>query len=71
LGKGSIRTAGTYNNIGSVYSGQGKVDLALENYLKGLEIKEKIKGKDSIDAASTLFNIGLAYKKQGKHVEAA
>jgi hypothetical protein len=45
--------------------------LAVENYLKSLEIKERIKGKDSIDAASTLYNIGLAYRKQGKHVEAA
>jgi hypothetical protein len=34
--------------------------------MKGLEIREKIKGKDSIDVAASLNNIPSVYDDQGK-----
>jgi hypothetical protein len=34
--------------------------------MKGLEIREKIKGKDSLDVAASLNNIASVYDDQGK-----
>jgi tetratricopeptide (TPR) repeat protein len=58
--------ATTYNSIGNLYYSQNKYSLALENYMKCLEIREKIKGKDSLDVAASLNNIAGVYDDQGK-----
>ena len=65
IGKESIQWAHTLNNIGILYSDQGKLDEALESYNKALTIHQKI-GKESIHWANTFHNIGVVYNSQGK-----
>lgn len=48
-----------------VFSNQGKLQEALINYTRSLEIREAIKGPENIDCATTLNNIGILYFRQG------
>lgn len=46
-----------------MYYKKGEYILAIENYLKCLEIQEIIQGKGNIDTTDTLNSIGLVYKE--------
>jgi len=50
------------NNIGVIYDGQGKLQLALEYYYKSLNLREFI--KDSFGLAESYNNIGDIYATQ-------
>jgi tetratricopeptide (TPR) repeat protein len=50
--------ATTYNNIGLVYDDQGKLELALEMYLKCLNIDRAYYGNNNFNLAGTYSNIG-------------
>ena len=43
---------------------QGKLDEAIDLYLKALAIFEKVKGESSTQVATVSKNIALLYKKQ-------
>ena len=62
----SLRTtiSACYNNIGYAYLINGKLDLAIENFLLGLEIQMSI--GDLEGAAISLNNIGQAYDRKGE-----
>ncbi|PCH66208.1 MAG: hypothetical protein COC01_08665 [Bacteroidetes bacterium] len=56
--------ATAYNNIGTIYNGQGEIEKALEYYLLGMNIQEEIKDKEGV--ATSYNNIGTFYYNQGK-----
>jgi tetratricopeptide (TPR) repeat protein len=56
------KEATTLNNIGSVYSNQGRYPQALENYQQSLTIAREL--QDRSQEATTLFNVGSVYQKQ-------
>ena len=63
--------ATSYNNIGSVYDGQGEYKKALEYYLKSLDIYKSVYGEDNHPSVATSYNnIGLVYKNQGEYKNA-
>ena len=70
FGADHINTADTINNLGSIYSRQGKYDEAIAQHERALRIKEKAFGADHINTASTINNLGLTYDSQGKYNEA-
>ncbi|MDH5647553.1 MAG: tetratricopeptide repeat protein, partial [Candidatus Heimdallarchaeota archaeon] len=53
-----------YSNIGSIYSGYGDLNNALDYHLKALKLNEEI-GKE-LDIARSLNLIGIIYYKQGE-----
>lgn len=53
-----------YNNYGSVLSSLGQSDLAIENTLKSLAIRQKIKDNQGIASAS--LNLGDLYLRNGE-----
>lgn len=57
------------NAIGSIYSRQGKYELALQSYQQSLEVLKTIDDKTDKKSleAGTLHNIGVVYLKQGKY----
>jgi signal transduction histidine kinase/tetratricopeptide (TPR) repeat protein len=59
--------ASALNNIGIIYSQQGKYIQALEHYLKALPIYEELGMKENI--ANSLNNIGNANMSQGNYKE--
>ncbi len=52
-----------YNNIGFIHSIKGEILIALENYLKSMYIRKKIKNKELL--SSSLINIGYVYYSLG------
>lgn len=56
----SNKLAGTYSNIGGVYSYQGKDDVALEYFLKALKINRSMSPNSNFEAAN-LGNISIIY----------
>lgn len=56
----SVKLAGTYSNLGGVYSYQGKDDKALEYFLKALKINRARSPGSNFEAAN-LGNIGIIY----------
>ena len=60
--------ANALNNMGFIYQNQGKVKLALEQFLQSLKIREEIEDKYGI--AYALNNIGFIYQEQGQTEEA-
>jgi tetratricopeptide (TPR) repeat protein len=60
-GDNNFNLASTYNNIGNVYSDQGNLELALEMYMKSLNIKKAHYGDNNFNLASTYDNIGTIY----------
>ena len=63
-------TAILYDNIGSVYFGQGDYPKALEYCFKALAIREKEFGLDHPDIATSYNNIGFVYSSQGNYPRA-
>jgi len=57
--------AGSYNNIGNVYSAQGDYENALLQHQKSIEIKIKVLGCESVDVATLHNNIGHVLHVQG------
>jgi tetratricopeptide (TPR) repeat protein len=66
IGKKSISSSHTLNDIGSAYYKQGKFDEALEYFNKSFAIKTKVKGKRSSDSVDLNCKMGLVYKDQDK-----
>ena len=58
--------AASYNNIGVVYKGQGKLDEALVQYQKSLEIKIRVLGHEHADVADSKYNVALLHKKRNE-----
>jgi len=56
--------AGSYNNIGSVYSSQGNLSEALKNFFAALEIQEVLEEKNGI--AISNVSLGYTYLKYNK-----
>ena len=67
FGEYSADVAGSYNNIGAVYSSQGNYPAALEYYNKALEIRLAIFGECHPDVAVSYNNIGVVYDSQGNY----
>ncbi|KAK1086450.1 hypothetical protein LTR48_003563 [Friedmanniomyces endolithicus] len=63
-------TLGIVNNLGNLYSDQGKMAEAEEMYLRALKGKEKACGPEHTSTLNTVNNQGNLYKNQGKMVEA-
>jgi len=55
--------AEAFNNIGFIFDNKGNISKALENYGKGLKIREDIEDKYGI--AMPLNNLGFHYKNHG------
>ena len=60
--------AAAYNNLGIAYRNQGALDIALENYLKGLDIYTTIQNGEGI--ASTKNNIANIYSSKRDYGQA-
>ncbi len=60
-------TAHLHNNLGAVHLAKGDYKRAIEEYTKGLEIREKILKPDHVDVLISLLNLGEAYLKSGDH----
>jgi tetratricopeptide (TPR) repeat protein len=58
------------NNLGLLYSGQGKLKEAEEMYRRALAGFEKAFGPDHTWTLTTVKNLGNLYKDQGKLKEA-
>jgi tetratricopeptide (TPR) repeat protein len=65
-GDNNFNLATAYNNIGGVYDNQGKLEYALEMYIKCLNIMKAHYGDNNFNLATTYNNIGNVYKNQGK-----
>ncbi len=66
LGEKHNTTARCYDNLGQDYLKIGSYELALENALKALSIRDAIyNDKNNIDIASSYYNIANIYYKQG------
>ncbi len=59
----NLHLSTAYNNIGFIHSINGDILKALDNYLKSLYIRKKIKNKERV--ASSLINIGYVYYSLG------
>ncbi len=58
--------ATTYNDIGGVYDSQGRLEEALEMYMKCLNIEKAHYSDNNFNLAITYSNIGGVYDNQGK-----
>lgn len=66
LGEKNTKTADCYDNLGQDYLKMGNYELALENALKALKIREAIyNDKNNLDMASSCSNVASIYWKQG------
>ena len=63
-------TLDTVNNLGALYSDQGKTKEAEEMYLRALRGKEEAWGPKHTSTLSTVNNLGNLYSDQGKMKEA-
>ena len=54
------------NNLGILYSGQGKLEEAEQMYLRALAGYEKALGPDHTSTLGTVNNLGMLYRNQGK-----
>ncbi|KAF1817833.1 uncharacterized protein K489DRAFT_303975, partial [Dissoconium aciculare CBS 342.82] len=63
-------TLDTVNNLGNLYSNQGKMAEAEEMYVRALRGKEKAWGAEHTSTLATVNNLGSLYKIQGKLAEA-
>jgi tetratricopeptide (TPR) repeat protein len=62
-GEKNLKLAITYNNIGNVYKEQGKLDQALEMYVKCLNIEKGHYGDKNFNLIDTYYNLSLLYEK--------
>ncbi|CAG8982040.1 hypothetical protein HYALB_00013901 [Hymenoscyphus albidus] len=70
LGPDHTSTLDTVNNLGTLYSNQGKLVEAEQMYQRALQGKEKALGPDHTSTLDTVNNLGTLYSDQGKLVEA-
>jgi tetratricopeptide (TPR) repeat protein len=63
LGLDHTSTLGTVNNLGNLYSSQGKLKEAQEMYQRALVGYERAQGTSTL---CTVNNLGNLYKDQGK-----
>ncbi|KAL8810966.1 MAG: hypothetical protein Q9223_007633 [Gallowayella weberi] len=63
-------TLDTVNNLGLLYSDQGKMAEAEEMYMRALKGYEKAWGAEHTSTLDTVNNLGNLYSNQGKLVEA-
>lgn len=61
-----LSVAGSYNNIGLVYTAMESHEKALAYYEEALKIRLEILHKEHPDIATSYCNIGGAYCNQGK-----
>ncbi len=61
-GDNNFNLAITYSNIGGVYDSQGKLEEALEMYMKCLNIKKAHYGDNNFNLAGVYNNIGSVYR---------
>ncbi len=61
-GENNFNFANTYNDIACVYYSQGRLEKALEMYMKCLKIKKAHYGENNYNLASTYGNIGIVYQ---------
>ncbi len=61
-----LNLTGVYNNIAGVYYNQGRLEEALEMYMKCLNIMKAHYGENNFNLAGVYNNIGLVYKDQGR-----
>lgn len=64
--KDSIEASTTDDLLASIYSAQGKFELAEPLYKKSLSMYEAIKGKDSPDTEAALNHLAELYSQQGR-----
>ena len=60
-----MSTLSTVNNLGLLYSGQGKLKEAEEMYQRVLVGYKKNLGIDYTSILNTVYNLGLLYSNQG------
>ena len=65
LGPEHPDVAASYNNLGTVYTEQGKQEEALGAHSKALEIRLKVFGDVHPKVARTKHNMGLVLKATG------
>ncbi|KAK5218133.1 hypothetical protein LTR47_011769 [Exophiala xenobiotica] len=70
LGADHTSTLDTVNNLGLLYTNQGKLDEAERMYQRALAGYEKALGPDHTSTLCTVSNLGLLYANQGKLDEA-
>ncbi|KAL8798507.1 MAG: hypothetical protein Q9200_007759 [Gallowayella weberi] len=63
-------TLDTVNNLGLLYTDQGRMAEAEQMYMRALKGKEKAWGAEHTSTLATVNNLGLLYKNQGKMAEA-
>ncbi|KAF5861950.1 hypothetical protein ETB97_012273 [Aspergillus alliaceus] len=61
---------GAFQDLGNLYSDQGKLKEAEAMYQRSLAGKEKALGPDHISTLDTVHNLGILYKDQGRLKEA-
>ena len=66
----NIKSASSYNNIGSIYYHQGQFSKALEYHLKALSIYERVLGFENPNTIKTYINIGAVYDCMGCYPKA-
>ncbi|RMZ86660.1 hypothetical protein DV736_g6114, partial [Chaetothyriales sp. CBS 134916] len=66
LGAERMSTLAMVNNLGALYSDQGKLDQAEEMYQRALRGYEKALGAEHTSTLSMVNNLGLLYSDQGK-----
>ncbi|OXV10858.1 hypothetical protein Egran_01381, partial [Elaphomyces granulatus] len=62
---GHTSTLDTVNNLGALYTNQGKLDEAEKMYQRALHGYEKAWGPDHTSTLDTVNNLGILYKSQG------
>ena len=70
MGPIHISTLDTVNNLGNLYTDQGKLDEAEKIYHRALDGKEKALGPTHTSTLDTVNNLGILYVDQGKLDEA-
>jgi tetratricopeptide (TPR) repeat protein len=66
FGSENVKLADLYNNIGGVYRDQGRLEEALEMYMKCLNIEKAHYGDNNFNLGGVYNNIGLVYHNQGR-----
>ena len=66
LGAEHTSTLDAVNNLGTLYTDQGKLSQAQEMYMRALEGKEKALGAEHTSTLDTVNILGILYADQGK-----
>ena len=69
-GRITRRHSTTVNNLGNLYSDQGRLEEAEAIYRRALDGKEKALGPDHTSTLETVDNLGVLYRDQGRLMEA-